>query len=409
MTSRQVRVADVVTLVANKSSGHPMPHIDLEDIESGTGKLRESGLNVESQPQALVHDAGDVLFSKLRPYLAKSYLPQAQGSASGEILVMRPSAAVDPRFFLYLTLSAAWLEWAAATSYGSKMPRSSWAAMRELRIALPRISEQRRIADFLDEQTRVIDTVLAQDRTLIELAGERTSVLFDSTLRSRGVNVPGNLTDLPRCMPSGWQVMRLSQVLNQLTNGYVGATRNILRDSGVRYIQGLHIKGGSIDFARRPFYVSQSWHDERPRIHLRSGDVLVVQTGDIGQVAVVPEDFGAASCHALQILRVRPEAVSGKYLGAYLASAYGKAQLLSRATGALHPHLEGGIRSANVIVPPLSEQTSIVSQITDQGNHLQHLEATVSRKMALLAEKRYAVISAAVTGALDVATARSAA
>ena len=53
------------------------------------------------------------------------------------------------------------------------------------------------------------------------------------------------------------------------------------------------VNSGQIDFDRRPFYVSREWHEERPRIHLQEGDVLIVQTGDVGKVAV---EIGRASC-----------------------------------------------------------------------------------------------------------------
>jgi type I restriction enzyme S subunit len=125
--------------------------------------------------------------------------------------------------------------------------------------------------------------------------------------------------------------MRLSLVLDQLTNGYVGPTRDILMESGVPYIQSLNIKNGRIDVSKREFFVSRSWHNERPRIHLLEGDVLIVQTGDIGQVAVVPEGFGEASCHALQIARVNRKVMTGPYLGSYLRSSFAYHSLLSRA------------------------------------------------------------------------------
>ena len=70
----------------------------------------------------------------------------------------------------------------------------------------------------------------------------------------------------------------MGRTLRQLTNGFVGPTRDILVETGIRYIQGTHIKSGRIEFDRRPFFVSQDWHELRPRIHLREGDVLIVRS-----------------------------------------------------------------------------------------------------------------------------------
>jgi type I restriction enzyme, S subunit len=203
-------------------------------------------------------------------------------------------------------------------------------------------------------------------------------------------------------LPAGWRVINLRQTLVKLTNGYVGPTRDILREDGVRYIQSLHIKKGKIDFSRRPFFVSWEWHGERTRINLRAGDVLIVQTGDIGQVAVVPEGFGEASCHALQIARVRQDVLSGPYLSEYLRTAFGYQSLLKRATGALHPHLEGGIRDVPVVVPPKSIQGELLLSVEEGSSRLELLERKLGGQIDLLAERRQALITAAVTGQLSI-------
>ena len=187
--------------------------------------------------------------------------------------------------------------------------------------------------------------------------------------------------------------------------GYVGPTRDILRDKGVRYIQSIHIKKGLIDFDRRPFYVSKEWHQQQPRIQLRPDDVLIVQTGDIGQVAVVPHDIGEASCHALQIARVRKDIVTGHYLGEYLRSTYGYQSLLSRATGALHPHLEAGIRDVPIVVPPLSIQNEIVHVIAQRRASHQDVLLSIGTHVRLLQEHRQALITATVTGQIDITSA----
>lgn len=137
--------------------------------------------------------------------------------------------------------------------------------------------------------------------------------------------------------------------------------------------------------------------------------MLIVQTGDIGQVAVVPEGFGEASCHALQIARVRKEVMTGEYLGLYLRSHFGYSSLLCRATGALHPHLEGGIKDVSVVVPPLQTQSLLIQSVAAAQTQLQRLDAAFRAQVTLLQERRKAVITAAVTGELDVTTTRGAA
>jgi type I restriction enzyme S subunit len=266
------------------------------------------------------------------------------------------------------------------------------------------VAAQEATAEYLDRETARIDALLAKKRRMIEAVEERCMSSLPVALAERGFDFPTTLApDWSRVsLPRAWRVVRLSQVLRQLTNGYVGPTRDILRDSGIRYVQSLHIKNGVIDFARRPFFVDESWHRERPRIHLRSGDVLIVQTGDIGRIAVVPEGFGQASCHALQIARVNPAMLSGEYLGAYLRSPFGYESLLSRATGALHPHLEGGIRDVPIVVPPRTTQDEVLGEITHESELLNSLTSVITHQIDLLVEHRQALITAAVAGELEI-------
>jgi type I restriction enzyme S subunit len=273
--------------------------------------------------------------------------------------------------------------------------------LEDLRISFPPLAEQRAIADYLDAETARIDALITKKQQLIHLLDERRHSALDEVLAESGVHLPNDLD--PQAvrsltLPEGWRVTKLSSVLRQLTNGFVGPTRDILADDGVRYIQGLHIKRGSIDFERRPFYVAENWHHARPRTSLRPGDVVIVQTGDIGQCAVVPEGFGEANCHALLIARVEPNLTDGNYLATYLQSRFGRHSLLRLATGALHPHLEFGIRDVPLLLPPKAEQARIVDGVRSEVARLDAASTSLARQIGLLAEHRQALITAAVAG-----------
>ena len=317
---------------------------------------------------------------------------------------VRPRAETDLRFLRYSLDSIYGSGWLDVICNRATFGHLTQEKLKALRIPLRTWRAQRAIADYLDVETARIDALIEKKRRMVELLEERRGSILASGIAALGLALPADLdADWTHAdVPGGWQVMRLSQVLDQLTNGFVGPTRDILQDEGVRYIQSLHIKDGKIDFDRRPFYVSEEWHKARPRIHLLEGDVLIVQTGDIGQVAVVPAGFGEASCHALQIARVRPGVVSGPYLAEYLRTQFGYQALLARATGALHPHLEGGIRDVPVVVPPAATQEELVHQVHEQTSRLHLIASRLLRQLDLLREGRQALITAAVTGELPI-------
>jgi type I restriction enzyme, S subunit len=264
---------------------------------------------------------------------------------------------------------------------------------------------QRSIAEFLDAETTRIDELVAKKHNLVDLLYERRWQLLEEQLHRRGISLPTSLNDeafnKSTILP-GWRIIPLSRCVDQLTNGYVGPTRDILQEEGVRYVQSLHLKRGRIDFNRRPYYVSPDWHFSRPRIALREGDILIVQTGDIGQVAVVPKNFGPASCHALLIARVRRDVVTSDYLGTYLKSRFGYHSLVRLATGALHPHLEFGIRAAHIVIPPVEEQRAIAVEVQQAEEVIDTAIDRLTQQMALLQERRQALIAAAVIGRLTI-------
>ena len=136
------------------------PLLTLEAIEGGTGRI--VGETPESSPEGQVaYEPGDVLFSKLRPYLSKSVLVNEPMHGTGELLAIRPGDALDQKFLFYVTLSTGWVEHSTRTAYGLKMPRTSWDALADYRLRVPPCEEQRRITDFLDDQVTRIDEIVA--------------------------------------------------------------------------------------------------------------------------------------------------------------------------------------------------------------------------------------------------------
>ena len=202
-------------------------------------------------------------------------------------------------------------------------------------------------------------------------------------------------------LPQGWQAIQLARINTKLTNGFVGPTRDILRDEGVRYLQSLHIKGGQIIFDT-PYFVSPEWSAAHKKAILKTGDVLIVQTGDIGQVAAVTDQFADCSCHALIIVRAKRKMIDGFFLSAVLRSHYGFHSLKSVQTGALHPHLNcTNIRDIFLPIPPLPDQRAILAFLDRETAKIDRLMAVRQKQGECLQEQRTAVIHHAVTKGLD--------
>ncbi len=283
-----VRLKSVAKNVVVKALGERMPFIGLDDLESGTGHLLAKEPEVKAAPDSVWYQPGDVLFSRLRPYLAKSYLPSRTGTGTGELLVLRPQTELDPPFLFYITLSAPWLAWADATSYGTKMPRTSWEALSEYQLWLPALDEQRRIADFLDDETARIELIASVRRRQLDLLSERLRVRFDLLFDSDQATTK-----------------RMKYLLAQRPHYGVLKPDLLDSDSGVPFVRVndlLDLPGRIGRLPRIPLEQSQQYS----RTIVREGDVLLSVVGTMGRSAIAPRELaGANIARAVASLRVR--------------------------------------------------------------------------------------------------------
>ncbi|UUW71605.1 restriction endonuclease subunit S [Pseudomonas oryzihabitans] len=376
--------------------------VGLENIEGWTGCFIET--DTEFAGDGIAFRQKDILFGKLRPYLAKVWLADKSGQAVGDFFVLRPRA-INSEFIHKYILMPTVIEGLNASTIGAKMPRVGWEDMAALAVTIPPHKEQTQIARFLDHETARIDALIEEQQRLIELLKEKRKVVISHAvtkgleptvpMKDSGVEWLGEV-------PAHWEVRKLSTITNKITNGFVGPTRDILVDEGIRYLQSLHIKGNRIKFDV-PYYVREAWSLDHKKSILESGDVLIVQTGDIGQVAVVTDEFAGCNCHALIVCSPVRDSISGEWLSWVLNTNYGRQSLLSIQTGALHPHLNcGNVKDLYIPVPPLAEQEDICKFVEGSLGCFDSLISESESAGLLLRERRSALISAAVTGKIDV-------
>lgn len=293
---------------------------------------------------------------------------------------------------------------ASENIYGAKLLNQE--LIRGASFSLPPPDEQTAIATFLDHETGKIDTLIAEQEQLIALLAEKRQATISHAV-TKGLNPDVPMKDSGVAwlgkVPAHWEIRSIAKATTKITNGYVGPTRDILIDDGVPYVQATHIKGGRVNFGQ-DYFVSEEWSNAHAKSILGEGDVLIVQTGaGTGDVGLVSSGESGFNCHALIILSSEKSILHGSYLAAILESAYGRAKLASIQTGAMHPHLNcGEVKFVEIPLPPVKEQTEIMALVKSVTTSLDALAAEASQGIALLKERRSALIAAAVTGQIDV-------
>lgn len=392
MTKTQLRY--LASLVVEPAT-EPGPTIRLEDLESGSGCL-VGDLSVLAPEGQNRFGVGDVLFSKLRPYLAKSMLVTSAAQGSGEFLCMRPRTGTIARFLLYATLSRPWLDHAAMTSYGTKMPRTSWEQMSMLRLHLPGPLEQQRIADFLDDRVDRIGRIITARRAQISALEEIYLAWLGRLIDGLGAR-------------HGWAPLRRFVVA--IEQGWSPEADSVPALSGQPGVLKLRaVRGGSFDSGQNKAFLGGTVPREELRV--LDGDLLVTRANTPGLVGDVAVAEGVDSMVYLSdlIYRVRTD----RY-GPLLASAALRAprsrqmiSVIARGTSGSMPKLRAeDIFSLAVPNVPLEDHAALGQQDKEQRQERYERTAQLRESTHLISEYKQSLITAAVTGQLDVTTAGS--
>ncbi|HLV42226.1 MAG TPA: restriction endonuclease subunit S, partial [Brumimicrobium sp.] len=166
-----------------------LPKIGLENIESKSGRFIET--DTEFAGQGVRFRPKDILFGKLRPYLAKVWLSNFDGQAVGDFYVFRSKQDVIPEFAKYRILDSSFIEVTNSSTYGSKMPRVSWEFIADLPIAFPKIQEQESIVQHIEVECSIINAKKAKTEKLIELLTEYRTALISEVVTGK-IKVIGN-------------------------------------------------------------------------------------------------------------------------------------------------------------------------------------------------------------------------
>ena len=176
-----------VNLINDKVEGAvvDLPYVGLENVESWTGRLVEYEDKIEPESTSNRFQPKDILFGKLRPYLAKVVHTGHDGICSSELMVLRPGKACSPRLLFYYLISRDTIEVVTSATYGVKMPRSNWQFIGNLPFPIMGIDEQQAIADYLDRETSNIDSLVSRINQAIEKLQEYRSALITAAVTGK--------------------------------------------------------------------------------------------------------------------------------------------------------------------------------------------------------------------------------
>ena len=390
-------------------------YVDISGVDAIAGIQHKEKLVFGDAPSRARRKVrhGDVIVSTVRTYLraiAPVVEPEANLIVSTGFAVVRPMNELESQFALYALRAPYFVEEVVANSVGVSYPAINTSELATFFVALPPQDEQRAIAAFLDRETERIDALIARKERQVELLQEKRAALIshavtkgldpNAPMKDSGVEWLGEI-------PAHWEAKRLKRLIKgRLVNGLFKKKQHF--GSGMKLVN-------VFDVYRDDFLVDfesldrvEANESEQSKYAVHDGDIFFVRSSlkleGVGRSVCA---FGVTEptvfeCH---VVRARPNqtVINPKFLVNFLNSVYAINRLIALSNMVTMATIDQGrIKSLEIPVPPLAEQNEIMELLEHEIGNLAVLKKRINETIAKLREYRAALISAAVTGKMDV-------
>jgi type I restriction enzyme S subunit len=324
------------------------------------------------------------------------------------LVLIRPrNKSASPRFLFYCLKSDGANKYLLSIARGTTIIGLSAQTISNSKLPVPPWSEQIQIARFLDHETAKIDTLIHEQKRLIELLKEkRQAVISHAVTKGLNPNVPMKESGVEWLgeVPAHWKVVPNKFLLSFVTSGSRGWAE-FYSDTGELFFRITNLTRDSI----RPKldsieYVTPPKGSEGSRAKIQVGDILVSITADLGSVCAADKSVegGYVSQH-VALARPQHKICHPRWLAYFILGDAAKEQLLGSGYGGTKIQLSlEDVRELVVAMPPIEEQIAISKMLDYRLSRMETLIGQAKKTVTLLQERRSALISAAVTGKIDV-------
>lgn len=319
------------------------------------------------------------------------------------IFVVRPLQSLSSDYLYWVLESAIFRQFVRATSTGSTILHLYQNVFVQFAFPYPPVEEQRAIASYLDHETAEIDAFIADQQELIGLLNERRAATItqavtkgldpDVAMKGSGVEWLGDV-------PAGWAVSRIKHVgtthigLTYSPSDIVGAQQD-----GVLVLRSGNVQDGRLHYADS-VYVNTNIP---PSIRTREGDILIcARNGSralIGKNAVITQEAAGQTFGAFMTVLRSP---ANRFISWVLNSSIFQAQMGLFVTATINQLTNSTLNNFELPFPPVKEQHAIADYLDRETAEIDATIADAKEAIELSKERRAALISAAVTGKIDV-------
>ena len=321
--------------------------------------------------------------------------------------LITPNTKISSYFLYYYLVSGINVDQMNSVIHGSALKRMTINKINDLIFTFPDFYEQEKIANFLDYETAKIDSLISKQEKLIELLKEKRQAVIshavtkglnpDVAMKDSGVEWLGEI-------PSHWGTVFLKMVIDvrdgtHETPAYVEPTIN-----SYPLVTSKDVTGGWVDLSECKHISKSDYRSIIKRSNVAKGDILMPMIGTVGSPVIVKDELEIAIKN-LALFRTSDEnlKIYNKFLYYFLNSEECNIQFILEGRGGVQNFVSlGTLRNLRLPYLSLNEQTEIADFLDHETTKIDHLINKVKQQIQLMQERRTALISAAVTGKIDV-------
>jgi type I restriction enzyme S subunit len=324
---------------------------------------------------------------------------------------LRPHSGLIGGYLFWTILSEYFSAFAVLESDRVAMPKINRESLKQLSVPMPTTVEQIAISTFLDHETAKIDALIAEQQRLIELLQEKRQAVISHAV-TKGLNPDAPMKDSGiewlGEVPEHWEVRPLKSAILKIEQGWSPQCESYPAEEGEWGVLKVGCVNGDGFNAEEQKALPREIKP-LPEYEVMEGDILASRGNTlelVGQAAFIPKVRERLMLSDLLYrFRPQPERAAGEFLVRALRSGYGRFQIERSATGtsaSMKKVSQGGLKNLLIALPPLGEQHAILTSTSTMTAQIDRLSDEARSAITLLQERRSALISAAVTGQIDV-------
>lgn len=380
-----------------------LDYIGLENIVPWSGKIIITDSKYDSE-QALLCYEKDILFGKLRPYLAKVHISEKKQCCSSEFAVIRIKNYNTVFYWFYL-ISEGFISTVNKSTYGTKMPRANPDLIKNMVVLIPPIEEQSAISSFLTERIQHIDDLISLTTcTIEEYKKLKQSIITETILNGLKTNTSkkNEDNDYYHSIPSHWKLTSLKRMCNKITDGSHYSPE--ITEIGKPYITASDILGIGIDYNKCKKISIKDYEDlEKNGCRPHAGDILLVKDGaTTGRTGMMIDNEECVLLSSVAMISPK-QYLDSKYLMYLFQSEPIQQQIKHSMAGSAMPRITlSKLIDYTIIDCPIDEQKEIVDYLTIKTKAIDDLIRLKEKSLNELQNYKKAIIFEYATGKKEV-------